>query len=165
MKVIGISGKKQSGKDTVAAMLSLMYPGCVKYYFAGELKKEVARACGVTTEYIDQHKPNFRLILQGWGTDFRRNVYGDDYWLKKMDIALESLHTFKYLLIPDVRFKNEYEWVKGHGGVMIRLERPSSAIDTHPSETELDSQKEWDYVLDNSGTPEQLLEQVKQIKL
>lgn len=65
MYTIGLSGKKKSGKSTVANMIENCYPvgSVVKLAFADALKQEVARACMVSLEYIETHKDNFRLIL------------------------------------------------------------------------------------------------------
>lgn len=159
--IIGISGKKRSGKDTVADILLGAHANSIKYSFSNPLKCEVARACGVTVEYIEEHKDNFRLILQGWGTDYRRKLFGEDYWIKKMDQAIEQFSGRSLVIIPDVRFMNEYDWVKLHDGIMVRVERPGLPTgDGHVSETELDNIPNWDIVIRNDGTIKDLIDQV-----
>lgn len=164
--IIGISGKKRSGKDTVADMLQMFIPKTIKYHFATPLKREVAMAMNVSVEYIDQHKDNFRKILQGYGTDYRRMLFGDDYWVNKMQTALSVISTngsINNIIIPDVRFKNEYEFVKRNHGIMIRVNSSrTDNTDTHISETELDTFK-FDYTIDNSGTLIELNEQVEHV--
>ena len=158
--IIGISGKKRSGKDTVADILLGTNDNSIKYSFANPLKCEVARACGVTVEYIEEHKANFRLMLQGWGTDYRRKLFGEDYWLKKMDQAVEQFSGRPLVIIPDVRFMNEYDWVKKNDGIMVRVNRPElQVVDGHVSETELDDIPNWDIVICNDGTIKDLIEQ------
>ena len=162
--IIGISGKKRAGKDTVADILYVLHSNSVRYYFAQPLKLEVARACGVSVEYINEHKDNFRLILQGWGTNFRRELYDKNYWIKKMEVAISNLERYDNILIPDVRFKNEYVMVKSKGGIMIRV-LGISQPDSHVSEIELDNEP-FDYVIDNrEWNLPTLIEQVKQIKI
>lgn len=163
-KLIGISGKKKSGKDTVADIFAITYEDVVKYHFAQQLKVEVSRACGVSIDYINEHKDNFRLILQGWGTNFRRDLYGINYWLEKMDIAIDHLSNHKIIIIPDVRFKNEYDFILKRGGTIIRVERATGLEDTHISETSLDDQV-FDVRIDNNGTLAELVNKVKQITL
>ena len=163
--IIGLSGKKRSGKDTVADIVCNMYPSTIKYAFASPLKLEVATATGFSLKYIEEHKSNFRLILQGWGTDFRREIYGKDYWIRKMEEALKLiLSTHEHVVIPDVRFLNEYEFVKSLGGVMIRIERAVDYSDTHVSENELDHTT-FDHVIVNDGTERDLVDKIKQLKL
>lgn len=166
MKLIGISGKKQSGKDTVADLLVQSFPTlCTgRIAFASALKKEVCDVCKISPALLEKHKEQFRTMLQWWGTEFRRNFYGDDYWLKRM---LEALKEFEpmcsYVFIPDVRFPNELYFVKQHGGFVIRVNRPTeSIVDSHPSEIALDNQQQFDCVLDNSGTIQDLLKQIQE---
>lgn len=164
MNLIGISGKKRTGKDTVADILVRLHPNTIKYYFAAPLKQEVARACGVSVEYIDAHKANFRLILQGWGTNFRRDLHDKNYWVRKMEIAIAHLEKFNTVVIPDVRFKNEYDFIKKNGGKVLRVSRATGMQDTHPSETELDKEK-FDEIILNDSTIDHLIEQVVKIKI
>ena len=163
--IIGISGKKGAGKDTVATIIQSMQ-SCVvgRIGFATELKKEVARALGVTVEYIEQNKSNFRLILQGWGTDYRRKLCGEDYWVRIMEKAIQHMSRCDIILIPDVRFQNEYDFVKRACGMLIRVNRTGLVSDTHKSETELDNNT-FDFTITNDDTLESLVEQVKQIKI
>ena len=76
-----------------------------------------------------------------------------------------------------MRFLNEMEAVKKRGGITIRVNRPCSICGgsgyhkmscpvsksgEHLSETSLDK-AEFDYVVENSGSIEELIEKVKQI--
>lgn len=71
-------------------------------------------------------------------------------------------------IITDMRFPNELKAVKDRGGFTIRVNRlyenPCKNIlfDEHESETALDN-AEFDEIVDNSGTIEELIEQIKQI--
>lgn len=83
-------------------------------------------------------------------------------------------------IITDLRFPNEYEAVKQRGGITIRVNRynstcvcvddssldcltPCSRKPQHESEVALDHVTDWDYVIDNSGTIEELVEKVRTI--
>jgi hypothetical protein len=77
-------------------------------------------------------------------------------------------------IITDCRFPNELQAVKDRGGISIRVNRSiiGNQDNTqaflnqtgvfHPSETALDN-AEFDYVIDNSGTIEDLIIKVKEI--
>lgn len=86
-------------------------------------------------------------------------------------------------IITDLRFPNELKAIKDRGGIVIRVNRKTinlkennnlvhSAIQNgeinpndlieHPSETALDD-AEFDYVIDNNGTIEDLIIKVKEI--
>lgn len=165
MKILGISGKKESGKSTVAEIIKSIYADV--YWrskptyiiaFADSLKIEVADACKVTIEDINQEKKIFRIILQWWGTDFRRNLYGDDYWLLKFANTIKSLPTNSLVIVPDVRFHNEYEMLRKAKAKLWRVVRHNlsgAPNDTHKSETELDDFK-FDEIIYNNGTLEEL---------
>jgi hypothetical protein len=169
MVIIGISGKKQSGKDTVADIILNNSPLLgSKVGFALSLKLEIAKACGVDFEFIENNKPVFRPMLQWWGTDFRRKFEGEDYWLNKMDEIIESTEAslkLDFLIVSDVRFINEADWVKAKGGVLIRVDRPNATQDTHISEIQLDNYKGFDYRITNNSNLFSLEVLVKQMKL
>lgn len=151
MKILGISGKKQSGKSTLADMISSLYKGKVAILpFAAPLKMEVAKACGVSVQCIEDNKSNFRKILQGWGTEFRRNMFGDDYWLRKQDEQVAKFADADLVIIPDVRFLNEMAFITDRGGKVIRIERSGLPSDNHDSEIQLDDIEKWDYLVDNN---------------
>lgn len=167
MKVLGITGYKQSGKDTAANELKRLWlpKRTVQINFADALKQEVATACGVSVSFINAHKDNFRLILQGWGTNFRRQMHGDSYWTLKWVKSLIDLPTTPdYIICSDVRFLNEANVIKQAEGKLVRVVRPGFLSDGHASETEQDK-IEADYTIVNDGTLEDLRNKLKQIKL
>jgi hypothetical protein len=142
-KIIGISGKKLHGKDTLADILTrlLLPKTSAKLPFALPLKRELANACGVDIAFIEKNKAAFRTALQWWGGNFRRDMCGKDYWVERFKVALVmDFMNFDYILVPDVRFLNEVEAIKGLGGKVLRVERTGFASDndSHPSETQLD---------------------------
>jgi hypothetical protein len=125
MILIGISGPLKSGKDTVFEILSRRQTELKRMAFADPLKKEVAEACGVTVDFINEHKDVFRPMLQWWGTDFRRNLHGKLYWIKQAQLNLDSVKCrgFTGVVFTDVRFPNEYEFIKQNGGEVWRISR------------------------------------------
>ncbi len=76
-------------------------------------------------------------------------------------------------LITDMRFPNEVQAVKEREGVTIRINRPRNnpgindydmtKDSDHISETALDDYVDFDYVIDNTGTIEELISKVKEI--
>jgi hypothetical protein len=90
-------------------------------------------------------------MLQWWGTDYRRRLYDKDYWIECLEDQIKSLpEEVDLVFIPDVRFKNEYDYVKNNGLYIEviavvetedgRLERyiDPSRDPNHPSECDLD---------------------------
>lgn len=66
-------------------------------------------------------------------------------------------------IITDLRFPNELEAIKARDGLTIRVNtNRAGELSSHESETALDN-AEFDYTIDNSGTFEELIEEVKRI--
>src|SRR5271166_895605 len=63
-----------------------------------------------------------RALLQWWGTEFRRSV-NPDYWIEKLQEVIEKDKP-EVALVADVRFLNEFSWLKSVGEV-VRVDRPS----------------------------------------
>lgn len=171
MLIIGIGHKKHSGKDTLAEFIaeeldrcSIIVPHSI-LRFADQLKIEVTNVCRVPLFELEENKDVFRPMLQWWGTEFRRKYQGNDnYWVEKLAKRIEkSEHKSAVYLVTDVRFPNEFEWVKSKGGKLIKIERPGTSTDNHASETALDGYTGWDMIVQNDGSKEQLLHKAKGI--
>ena len=132
-------------------------------------KKEADKARDLYT--LDRHnlshivKPTPRILLQQIGTDLFRNQLHPNTWVN----ATFADYQNDNWIITDMRFPNELEAVKKHNGITIRInrglvERTGKMIQGHEhiSETALDN-AEFDYVIENDGTIEELIEQVKKI--
>ena len=142
MMVVGLVGKKQSGKDTACKLLGQLAGdegfALERMAFADELKLECAAALGQTVAFMDQHKDIFRPFYQWYGTEYRRELFGRDYWIKKAKDKLK-LSSADVVVFTDVRFHNEADLVREAGGLLLRIVRPDqNQEDGHQSETELD---------------------------
>lgn len=146
MKIIGIAGKKRSGKDTAAKIIKdIIGPACQILHFADALKEEVADVCLVSLKEIEENKELFRPMLQWWGTEFRRKYQKDEtYWIEQLD---QKIIPDWVNIIADVRFPEEAEYIKRNGGVLIRVDRYGGIgpKDSHLSETALDHYTELDF--------------------
>ena len=162
--IIGISGKKRSGKDTIYRLikeLNGIHP--LRAAFGDQIKEEVADVTGVEVDHIEENKEHFRPMLQWWGSDFRRHYNGESYWLDKMLAKMQTLAAKEVMVITDVRYPNEAELVKQAGGIMIRVDRRTGLEDPHSSENLLDDFEGFDYRLTNNGTMFDLKEKVQRI--
>lgn len=178
--IIGFSGKKQSGKDTVAGMFKHYSLNTFqKKQFSHKLKVFCSNILGIPVEQfeLDTVKQltlgpewnkgllkdiplTVRQFLQYTGTSVRDNVHVD-FWVNALFTDYKENDDW---LITDVRFPNEYERVNDKGGFIIRIER--SGLDTsdqHISETALDKGFDFDFTIDNSYDLSYIDQQVKQI--
>jgi len=158
--IIGISGKKRSGKDTVFSMIDAITAHEVRTTrtaFGDQIKQEIAESMGISADDINADKERFRPLLQWWGAEFRRGYCGEDYWIKKMRLAAAAWYARDWLIITDVRFPNEAELVRELNGVLIRVDRDRDTwLDDHNSETALDDYDHFDFRLKNDGSLDDL---------
>jgi hypothetical protein len=99
-----------------------------------------------------------RALLQWWGTEYRR-AQDPDYWVKRTAERI-SQDSADVAVISDLRFFNEFEYVKANG-YAVRIDRPGFEIDDgqhHISEVTLDPMPDeaWSHVLVNDGGAEKL---------
>lgn len=194
--IIGLSGKKQTGKDTIcniiralniceradswidkAQVAKLFYKGDValndsvwsKHAFADPLKK---MACVLTgfpdASFFESSRIKNTLnatfgvtnreILQILGQGLRDNLC-EDVWVKML-VRDYHLHNRPNWIVTDIRMPNELEAIKKLGGIVIRVNRNTGYSDNHISETALDNCTDFDYVIDNNGTIEELIQKV-----
>jgi len=174
--IIGITGRKFNGKDTIADHLIVEY-GFVGMSFADPLKDMCAIAFGFTEEQLYGNEKEVldenwgttpRKILQFVGTELFRNRMseiipniGNEFWCKVMDIKLAK-DKGRLIVIPDVRFQNEAELIKKHGGIVIKVIRDMpNQTDAHESEQLTGIVK--DHIVYNNGTKDELFKQINDI--
>ena len=181
-KIIGISGKIGSGKDTFAELFAEQLVGKVERHALADKLRLITEIvsgvimtttheinepfCNVIRNYtksqknivIKQFNKTIGETLQLIGTDLFRNNYDSDIWVKSLfDEQLnEKLNNGKIIIVPDVRFINEADYIIQEGGYLIRLEgdpmgiRENSLRDlNHISETELDNYTKFDKIINN----------------
>lgn len=184
--VIGILGEKEAGKDTIATVLVETF-GYTRRAFGDKLKREAAETLdsgqfprfefgphipddirGIVSAHRDQGfrvfekptSPEMRRLLQWWGTDFRRTME-PDYWVRFVAADLPEL-----LVITDVRFPNELEFIRSCGGVAWKVVRPkvasieSGLTENHVSEALAKSDVEVDEIILNDSTVAALQDKV-----
>lgn len=176
--IIGVSGKMRSGKTTVSEMIQLMSDKNYSIHsFADKIKAMVSIATGVNYDEIDDKKNDFlpkefqhdemttyRHMLQKFGTDAIRNNLGDNFWISSLFIDLQD----KDIIIPDVRFLNEAEEIKERGGLLIKVNNKHanniiSLENKHISEIEMDNYQDFDIVINNNSSIDDLLKEIEKI--
>lgn len=107
---------------------------------------------------IKQFNKTIGETLQLVGTDLFRDNYDTDIWVKSFfnEELYEKLNNGKIIVVPDVRFVNEADYIIQEGGYLIRLEgdpigvRENSLRDlNHISETDLDDYTNFSKIIYN----------------
>lgn len=159
MKLVLISGKAQSGKDTLANLMK----GCLEnmdkkvliIHYADYLKyicKQFYGWNGVKDE-------KGRSLLQNFGNTVREK--NANFWVDTLinfvDIVKDD---FDFIIVPDVRYLNELEnekIVNNFDSITVRVERPNfdngltEEQKNHISETCLDDHHFEFTVMNNEG--------------
>jgi len=175
--LIGITGRKGSGKDSFAAYLnattvkmadplknmlrSLLHDADVpardiERMIEGDLKEVPCDALNGATP---------RRAMQTLGTEWAKMIdHTHTLWSKIWRRHVESLlQDGVPVVCTDIRFEHEAAEVRALGGTLIRIVRPSvEATDFHPSEREMEG-IEVDETIYNTGTLEDLQSQATEV--
>lgn len=165
MKIYVISGKARHGKDTVALDIKEIYEAKglkVINLSYGSYVKEYAKKISNWSGNEDD-KP--RALLQELGTDIIRKKIDNDFFVRRIceDILVYSYY-FDIITISDARFPNELNWPKEKFDNVINVRVIRDDYDSvltekeqkHLTETALDGYNNYDYVIHNDGTLEDL---------
>jgi len=175
--LIGLGHRKSTGKDTAAKIIQNFikdYPVCryafadplykicrIMYGWAGfqpkfvyddtpKLKAEVLREIGLTP----------REILIRVGNIVRDHVYKDT-WL---DYTINKCQSGHLNIITDVRYPNEADTIRAHGGILIRVDRPCVPHTNDVADVALIDYMAWDYIITNYDIKDFELDIKKTIK-
>ena len=119
-----------------------------------------------------------RKLLQLLGTEAGRQIIHPNIWVNALFADHENNKsewlsaTNSKWIVTDVRFPNEANIIKEKGGIMIRINRPQYLDNglvirknEHLSETSLDEYDKFDYVIENDGTVQDLIDKVKSLNI
>lgn len=175
---VGFTGLARSGKDTAADMLIELIDedevGIRQKIGYGDALKDLAKVIGWNGIKDDKG----RRLLQVLGTEVVRECIDEDYWVNKLAERAEALWSWAnemlqgpgdspsiplIVVVPDVRFNNEAEFIRERGGVVIGMSRLLKAGETfvsnHKSEWGIDTDL-VDVMLGNWGSVELLAAKV-----
>lgn len=157
MKVICISGKAGSGKDTFAGFLKEELKSKNKKVLTTHFADLLKYICKNFLEWNGEKDEKGRSLLQYIGTDVVRNK-DQNYWVKFIaDMLSLSKDIWDYVLISDTRFPNEVDYLKEKGFDVLSVNIVRECYDTplnseqtkHSSETAMDNYK-FDIIYNNN---------------
>lgn len=162
-RLIGIHGIARSGKDTVANFLVENH-FFQRYGFADPLRNFIATITGIPVSMLmdspikeEVYEPlgkSPRYMMQTLGTEWGRNLIHPEIWVKAANVAWRSCkqHLQKSMVIPDVRFENEANFIRENNGEIWVITRPRTlTVNEHISEAGITIQPE-DTLIHNGGT-------------
>ena len=180
LELYGFSGKMGTGKNYISEKLfKAMLPvkNTLVLALADHFKVECCAKDGIEYERVFVQKDGeSRKLLQKRGTEEGRAIYGEDIWTRTLETWIRRHHEtgVERIIITDLRFRNEVEWVKSLGGMTFRITAPQrnqtrlreeaelmtsqegtieekmNIIANHPSETDLDGlDDEFDFNINN----------------
>ncbi len=163
MRIICISGKAMSGKDTTAKYLKMALTSkgnkVLIMHFADLLKY----VCSTYFGWNGEKDEKGRTLLQYVGTDVVRKQ-SPDFWANFVVAILSFFpNEWDYAIIPDCRFPSEYEIFKSYNmdAILLRVVRLNfdspltPEQQQHLSETALDNYR-YDATIVNGGSMDDL---------
>ena len=171
--IIGLTGHAQSGKDTAGKYLvekhgftRIGLADAVKeclYALDPEFRSDILETVMWTVkEHVDGYGwestkgyPTVREYLQRMGTEVGRNIISPTVWLDIAERKIKELGPNAKVVITDIRFPNEAEWVRALGGQVVRINREGfGPVNDHASDARLDdalvdAELQNDFTLEN----------------
>jgi hypothetical protein len=167
--IIGLTGNKYHGKDTVADII-IKEKNYERLSFASPIKQTLNTILCLPNEYTcdpklketplpmwDNKTP--RQLMQELGDNFKK-LYGNDIFIKNMNLRL--IGRDKPVIITDVRFDDEAKIIQERGGYIIKVdstERLGENKDSHNSEKGISADL-IDYVIYNNLGKKELFSEV-----
>lgn len=169
--IIGIAGKAHAGKDTVAyLLLSLIQVPSYIYHFADPIKQHLCDLLKLDIRYFNdttlkesvyKDELTYRMLMQNTGDSFKK-IFGEEVFVNLANEYYESINSNSVLIIPDVRYEYEAEWIKNNSGIMIYVDNMNSSTTMSNSHSSESKTIDCDIIIhnDKSQSINHLLEQV-----
>jgi hypothetical protein len=170
INLIGLMGPAQSGKDSSAVYLKEL--GYERVGFADMVRESLYRLNPwILTERgprrlqdiideigWDEAKrlyPEVRELQQRMGTEVGRELYSPTFWIWLAE--RQMIHDeLQKVVVTDVRFQEEIDWIHSHKGIVIGIRRPGvGPVNSHVSDSGI-SRLVPDWYIDNNGTLDDL---------
>ena len=173
--IFGLVGYPQSGKDTIAKHLVKRH-GFVQYAFADPIRAMLQVGLGIKiNDFTDKNEPvpsynkSRRVMMQTLGTEWGRDIIHPDIWVIAARGWLTGQRSVPHedmvpdIVFSDVRFANEFNFVKSEGGIIIRVRRLNEQTYDHESEAWKPTAEQIDYELHNNQSIRSLTQEVDAI--
>lgn len=173
--VIGLSGRAGCGKDVAAAALTSS-GAFISLRFAAALKDGLNAMFGFTNDQWEDREwketeipllsKSPRQLAQTIGTEWGREMVHPEVWvsclalkIKRHIYSAQEPGDIKSIVIPDLRFQNEAQWIKDQQGIIIEIQRDDNEDKTEHSDHKSEggiSLLMVDHIIQNNGTVDEL---------
>jgi len=156
-----------------------------KRQFAGKLKQFVASLIGCTLKQLEMQDFKASTLSSEWNY-LVKEIIGYDHGSPLREDVLKDMTVRELLIsighglrvnthdgiwvnglfsdynkscqwvVPDMRYVNEADRILKENGYLIRVERPGIKVIDHPSEKLLDEYKQFHFLVENSGSLDDL---------
>lgn len=160
--LIAFAGLARSGKDTAAQVAMRTIPNTTLLSFADPIRAAIKAMFGIDMydDYWIERKEEVvpwigkspRQLMQTLGTEWGRTHVHEEIWVRTLArrAAIEYAKGQDYVVICDLRFPNEHEWLRSVGARIVHLRRPSNVVVTNGHESEQNlPRKEGEYLIVN----------------
>ena len=144
-KLLGLTGKARSGKDTVGSILKRHFPAST-ISLASPIRDSLKAMIGLQDQDF-QGKPKEtpipwlgkspRQMMQTLGTEWGRGMVNENMWLLLAQQKIDKAHNLcRHAVITDVRFENEATFIREQGGTIWHIDRDTRAYNVSPHASE-----------------------------
>lgn len=163
IQLIGLAGKAGAGKDTAANHLWSEHD-FTAYAFADPIRAGLQAMLGLSDQELSDRSyketvlepfgVSPRRMMQTLGTEWGRQCIHPDLWLLVASLNVDELiaRGRNRIVITDIRFDNEADWIRARGGTVLHIRRPGAEpVAAHASEAGI-SIKDKDAIINNTGS-------------
>lgn len=115
-RIVCISGKAGSGKDTFAQFMKEELENNNKKVLIVHNADLIKYICLNFCAWNGVKDEAGRTLLQTFGTNIVRDKYDEDFWVRKLELFIQlssDIIQYDYIIIPDCRYVNEVDyWLK-----------------------------------------------------
>jgi hypothetical protein len=171
--IIGLAGKAGSGKDLFAELIKKRLTSVENLAFA----KPIKDAAKILFNFTDDQLYNYikkeeidpiwdkspRQIFQLLGGMLRKDVH-ENFFIMNIKQKIESSNA-NVIVITDVRFINELEFIRSIGGKIIKILRPNAITTEHCDDISEQgiSNELADVIIINDGTIEEFEDKIMEL--
>lgn len=162
--MIAFSGSIGSGKTTAAKYLASHYDG--EYMSFSEPIYEIMNYVQDKCGFKKEKDRDFLITIADLAK--RKDI---NTWINAVDRKIQDIPEETNLFLGDLRFKNEFNYLKNKGWTLVKIERNDTNYKNlynitdytnHYSENDLNSisDSKWDYIIQNNGSLEDFFLQI-----